>query len=121
MVLIRGLVIYVWLAALAACGGGSDSSAVDPSALLPAPPPPPATREQDARTFPAPIENTLAPLAGANVETDRWVGQLDGAAYRIEVPKDWNGILVVWARGYWNGVGLYLENPFIRRHLIRNG
>ncbi len=53
--------------------------------------------------------------------TDRWVGVLDGAAYRIEVPRNWNGRLVVWARGYWNGASLYIENPYIRRHLLEQG
>ncbi len=29
--------------------------------------------------------------------------------------------MAIWARGYWNGTGPYIENPFIRRHLIQNG
>ncbi len=53
--------------------------------------------------------------------TDRWVGMLDGAAYRIEVPKQWNGTLVMWARSYWTGAPLPIENPMIRRHLLEQG
>ena len=36
------------------------------------------------------------PAAGATAE---W-GVIDGAGYRIEVPDDWNGGLVLWAHGF---------------------
>lgn len=102
---------------LSACGGGSsgqtDSGIADPIVSLP--------RMQDSRVFVPPLEDSLAPLVDSSVSTDRWVGVLDGAAYRIEVPKQWNGSLVMWARGYWSGSSLYLENPFIRRHLLQKG
>jgi hypothetical protein len=39
---------------------------------------------------------TPAALAGAQVET----GVLDGARYRIDIPEDWNGDLVMGLRGY---------------------
>lgn len=71
--------------------------------------------------FSAPQESELPPLDTQWVSTDRWVGVLDGAAYRIEVPRNWNGRLLVWARGYWNGTSLYLENPYIRRYLLEQG
>jgi pimeloyl-ACP methyl ester carboxylesterase len=79
-----------------------------------------AERLHDTRTFtfdptmqPSPFE----PLAG--IETDRWSGVLDGAGYRIEVPKDWNGILVMYAHGYGGtGSALRVTTPSIRRHLI---
>ena len=38
----------------------------------------------------------FAPLPGA---TAQW-GAIDGAGYRIEVPDNWNGDLVLWAHGF---------------------
>jgi hypothetical protein len=62
----------------------------------------------------------FGPLPGA--ATDRWVGVLDGAAYQIEVPKDWNGQLVMYAHGYrGTGSALTVAPPRIRRHLVANG
>ncbi|RZI44546.1 alpha/beta hydrolase [Herbaspirillum sp. HC18] len=61
-------------------------------------------------------------LTGTTVETDRWAGELNGAAYRIEVPKNWNGRLVMYAHGYAGPVpNLSVSMPSIRRHLIENG
>lgn len=54
--------------------------------------------------------------------TSRWAGVLNGANYRVEVPADWNGKLVMYAHGYaGTGATLGLSNPSIRRHLIQNG
>lgn len=111
------IVILCAIGLLFACGGGGASDVASPKP----PPPEPVAREQDQRSFAVPIEPTLEALTDTTVESDRWVGTIDGAAYRIEVPKQWNGSLVMWARGYWIGPTLYIENPFIRRHLIENG
>ncbi|MFS0756831.1 alpha/beta hydrolase [Noviherbaspirillum sp. 1P10PC] len=95
---------------LSACGGGSS----DPT--------PEAQRPQDTRTF-AVSEASLpfTALAGAP-ETDRWSGTLEGAGYRIEVPKNWNGKLVMYAHGYaGTGAALTVSNPGIRRYLIEQG
>ena len=95
---------------LSACGGGSD----DPA--------PEAQRPQDTRTFAA-TEASLpfTALAGAP-ETDRWWGTLEGSGYRIEVPRNWNGKLVIYAHGYaGTGLGLTVSNPAIRRYLIEQG
>lgn len=44
------------------------------------------------------------------------------AAYRIEVPANWNGELVMYAHGYaGEGPDLNAVNASIRRHLINNG
>jgi dienelactone hydrolase len=94
---------------LTACGGSSD-------------PAPEAQRPQDTRTF-AVSEASLpfTALAGAP-ETDRWSGTLEGAGYRIEVPKNWNGKLVMYAHGYaGTGAALTVSNPAIRRYLIEQG
>ena len=93
------------------------------------------TRVQDTREFVAPDPTAAAdyeaaadgspgfrPLAGSSVETDRWAGVLNGAAYRIEVPKNWNGKLVMYAHGYVGPIPqLRITMPSIRRHLIENG
>src|SRR5689334_832117 len=87
---------------LASCGGSDD----------PAPAPAPEeTRAQDSRTSfapanPLPAFNAMAALAGASQtdidtlnNTSRWNGVLNGAAYRVEVPANWNGKLVMYAHG----------------------
>jgi pimeloyl-ACP methyl ester carboxylesterase len=64
----------------------------------------------------------FGPLAGTTTETDRWHGVLGHAGYRVEVPKNWNGKLVMYAHGYaGTGELLNVSNPSIRRHLIENG
>ncbi len=124
---------------LVACGGGDDDPVV-----------PEETREQDNRTAFAPVPfavgttsaNTGYPdfeqsaggkpsftaLTGTSSTgaalpaTDRWSGTLNGSAYRVEVPANWNGKLVMYAHGY-RGTGnpVYVGNPSIRRYLIENG
>jgi pimeloyl-ACP methyl ester carboxylesterase len=122
------------------CGGGVDSTATaDTNATN-------ATfahnkhveeesREHDTRSFilPDPIaapdyeaaadgSPSFKAVAGTTVETDRWTGVLDGAAYRIEVPENWNGKLVMYAHGYVGTVPqLRITTPSIRRHLIEQG
>lgn len=45
-----------------------------------------------------------------------------GAGYRIEVPAEWNGELVLYAHGYrGEGPELTVSNPSIRGHLIEHG
>lgn len=113
--------LYASLAAavlLAACGGGGDDG-----------PDVEETRAHDERSFTADASATtfdaLAPAAGDPVDmatTSRWAGVHAGAGYRIEVPADWNGILVMYAHGYaGTGEALGVSNPSIRRHLIANG
>jgi len=51
-------------------------------------------------------------------------GTYAGAAYRIEVPGNWNGELVVYAHGFRGNpwpVELRVTDPPIREHLIANG
>lgn len=101
---------------LAACGGGRDGRAE-----LQASPPVMQTRVHDSRTYGVPVESSLPAMPDAPAESDRWTGRIDGAAYRVEVPKNWNGTLLLWARPYWDGPVLYLENPVLRRHLLERG
>ena len=105
---------------LAACGGGDDYVA---------PIVPEETRAQDSRTFTADATaTTFAAMAAAAGDvtdmstTSRWAGVLNGAAYRVEVPPNWNGKLVMYAHGYaGTGAALGVSNPSIRRYLIQNG
>ena len=85
---------------------------------------PEETRTQDTRTTFAASAAALpfAALTGSATETDRWSGVLGGAGYRVEVPKNWNGKLVMYAHGYaGTGDALNVQNPSIRRYLIDNG
>ena len=110
---------------LAACGGSDDNG----PAVEPPPPVAEETREHDARVFTPDVASTTfaALTAGAGDQTNvantsRWAGVIDGAAYRVEVPANWNGRLVMYAHGYaGNGPDLAVQNPSIRRHLIDNG
>lgn len=95
---------------LAACGGGD-------GVLQPE-----ETRAQDSRQFT--VDATKLPFTALadTPEADRWWGVLEGAGYRIEVPKQWNGMLVMYAHGYaGTGAALTASDPSIRAHLIRNG
>ena len=103
---------------LAACGGVDDPVPV-----------PEETRPQDSRTFTADATaTTFAAMAAAAGDvvvmstTSRWAGVLNGAGYRVEVPANWNGKLVMYAHGYaGTGAALGVNNPSIRRYLIQNG
>ena len=102
--------------ALSACGGSDNDNNTAPE----------AKRPQDTRTFSpvVPTLNALADVPGAPAlpETDRWVGVNKGASYAIEVPKNWNGMLVMYAHGYaGTGPNLIAQTPALRRHLISQG
>src|SRR5215470_17715957 len=54
--------------------------------------------------------------------TTRYWGIHDGAGYRIEVPDNWNGDLVLYAHGFrGTGLELTITNPRIRKWLIDHG
>lgn len=103
---------------LSACGGSDDPA-----------PEPEETRAQDSRSFTADATvTTFAPMAAAAGDTvdmattSRYAGVLDGAAYYVEVPANWNGKLVMYAHGYrGTGAALTVSPPSIRRHLIQQG
>lgn len=109
---------------IAACGGGGDGEVILAG----------ETRAQDTRTY------TVAPwsaypdyvaatdgkpsftaLAGFE-SSSRWAGELNGSAYRVEVPANWNGQLVMYAHGYrGTGAAVTTGNPSIRAYLLQNG
>lgn len=62
----------------------------------------------------------FAPLAGAKA----YFGTLGTAGYRIEVPDDWNGSLVMYAHGFRaSGDDVYVSNPLgpLRQLFISQG
>ena len=74
------------------------------------------------------VATTFAPMSIQTTDsidvntTSRWVGVLGVSGYRVEVPANWNGKLVMYAHGFaGNGNVLSVQNPSIRRYLIQNG
>ncbi|SDS70199.1 hypothetical protein SAMN05216421_2019 [Halopseudomonas xinjiangensis] len=64
----------------------------------------------------------LSPDVPAYANTSRWTGVLDGAGYRVEVPENWNGQLVMWAHGFrGEGPDLTVDSPPMRKYLLDNG
>ncbi len=117
------LVAISGTAMLVACGGGGSGGSSAPVAV------PEETRLQDSRTFTADATaTTFAAMAAVATDTvamsttSRWAGVLNGAGYRIEVPANWNGKLVMYAHGFaGTGAALIVQNPLIRRYFIQNG
>jgi len=69
------------------------------------------------------VDETKLPFTAlAGTTTTRLWGVQGGAGYRIEVPENWNGDLVLYAHGF-RGAGLELtvSNPPFRAYLIANG
>jgi site-specific recombinase XerD len=69
------------------------------------------------------VDPTKLPFdALPGLPSQRWWGTHDGAGYRIEVPEDWNGELVLWAHGFaGNGLELTVGNHPLRAHLLSGG
>ena len=69
------------------------------------------------------VDETRLPFdALSGTTTTRLWGVHGGAGYRIEVPQDWNGDLVLYAHGFrGGGLELTVSNPPIRRYLIEHG
>ena len=69
------------------------------------------------------VDETKLPFVSlAGTTTTRYWGVQGGAGYRIEVPTNWNGELVLYAHGYrGNGLELSVSNPSIRAYLLAHG
>jgi hypothetical protein len=69
------------------------------------------------------VDETKLPFdALPGTATDRLWGVHGGAGYRIEVPGNWNGELVLWAHGFrGSGLELTVDNHPLRAWLIANG
>jgi hypothetical protein len=58
----------------------------------------------------------------AGLPSQRVWGVHNNAGYRIEVPLNWNGKLVLWAHGYrGEGLELTVDNHPLRQFLLANG
>jgi len=80
-------------------------------------------KAQNQATIPYYVDESKLPFdALPGIETDRYWGVHKGAGYRIEVPKNWNGELVLYAHGFrGTGLELTVSNPRIRETLLEQG
>ena len=69
------------------------------------------------------VDETKLPFdALSGTTTSRLWGVHGGAGYRIEVPENWNGELVLYAHGFRGSLlELTVSNPPIRRYLVEHG
>lgn len=69
------------------------------------------------------VDSTKLPFGAlSGSPSQRLWGVLNGAGYRIEVPDNWNGSLVLWAHGFrGNGSELTVDNHPLRAYLVANG
>lgn len=67
------------------------------------------------------VDETKLPFEALPGATAYW-GVHKGAGYRVEVPANWNGDLVVWAHGFrGTGLELTVDNHPLRDFLIPSG
>ncbi len=106
---------------LAACS----KSVAAPDEMLPDSEVLPPPRPHDTRTFFVPDgQPTFTAFAGATAYYGIHQGLQGDAGYRIEVPGNWNGVLVMYAHGYrGEGTDLRVSSlpSGLRAHLITNG
>ncbi len=69
------------------------------------------------------VDETKLPFSELpGLPSHRSWGVHNGAGYRIEVPVNWNGGLVMWAHGYrGTGLELTVDNHPLRQFLLANG
>ena len=69
------------------------------------------------------VDRAKLPFAALpGIDTQRVWGVHNGAGYRIEVPRNWNGRLVMWAHGYrGTGLELTVDDHPLRAFLVANG
>ena len=80
----------------------------------------PATADPPPQYFVDETKLPFGPLPG--LTTERHWGVHNGAGYRIEVPQNWNGRLVMWAHGFrGEGLELTVDNHPLRAFLAANG
>lgn len=80
----------------------------------------PARADQPPAYF---VDESKLPFdALPGTSTTRLWGVHGGAGFRIEVPDNWNGELVLYAHGFrGTGLELTITNPRIRQFLVTNG
>jgi pimeloyl-ACP methyl ester carboxylesterase len=69
------------------------------------------------------VDETKLPFAAlAGLPAKQLWGVHNGAGYRVEVPTNWNGKLVMWAHGFrGTGLELTVDNHPLRAFLLANG
>ena len=112
------------LCALLVSGCSSDSNSN--RNFQPAPDPATPARLHDQRSFTPvlPSEETLAALEleGATLYSGLHEGEHGHASYLIQVPDNWNGVLVMYAHGYrGEEEALTVQPPVIYQQLIDHG
>src|ERR1700722_18983539 len=66
----------------------------------------------------------FSPIANGNGQLSHiWTGiASDGGAYRVEVPPNWNGTLVMFAHGFrGTGTEVWVDDPQLRQYFVDNG
>ena len=100
----RHLLRAVALLAVAACAGFAATASAEA---------PPGWFVDEAKL-------PFAALPGS--DTTRYWGVHGAAGYRVEVPANWNGSLVLWAHGFrGSGLELTVDNHPLRAFLVANG
>ncbi|MGQ0832305.1 MAG: hypothetical protein ACT4OV_11560 [Microthrixaceae bacterium] len=114
----RALACALVLIAVAACSpSGEDGDAEQRSPLYDQPLPPSVDYRQDPEGVAA-ADPAFEALPGARAMS----GYLGGSAYRIEVPDEWNGRLVMWMHGFEDFAPMgQATAPDLRRYLIEHG
>lgn len=121
------LSLVVGIVVLSGClsGGGGGSSKSSPA---PAPAEPLTEQQQRIQDGFFVVNEAQLPFGALSdsvpgyANTSRWHGVLDGAGYRVEVPENWNGMLVMYAHGYrGDGPELTVDSPPMRQYLLDNG
>jgi len=80
----------------------------------------PAAYYVDESTLP--FDAYVDPATGTEIPSQRLWGIHNNAGYRIEVPYNWNGALVLWAHGYrGNGLELTVDDHPLRPLLLAYG
>ena len=108
--------VMVTLMAASACTGDNKAAPATASAKQgPLPPPVQVRQEPEGATLGDPA---FQPLPGARAD----FGRLGGAVYQIEVPRKWNGRLVLQMHGFPEFTPeARVSPPGIRRYLIGHG
>ena len=66
----------------------------------------------------------FSPIANGSGQLSQvWTGIApDGGAYRVEVPPNWNGTLVMFAHGFrGTGTEVWVDDPQLRQYFVDNG
>lgn len=130
----RTTYLGVAISAILLTGCFSSSSDSDDKIVTPTPPPSePLTPQQERINdgfFVVDLDQVTDPVAfGAfpGISSSRFSGEYDvgndqTAGFRIEVPDNWNGMLVMYAHGFrGEGPELTVDNPPMRAYLLQEG